>query len=142
MKAGTIRLEQPFALLAISSHENDYRLSWSLNQDLSVQLKQSGHFRIHHPKYNAEMEFSKFIHEDEETLTKLCLVSNRCQDGFLLSEQKTIDFLLKITSEEEKVDQLAMSLLKKIKENALVHLAYVIDQENLKPMYLKLIQGL
>ncbi|MDR1672100.1 MAG: IPExxxVDY family protein [Bacteroidales bacterium] len=77
-----------FTAIGISSHENDYRLSWSLNEHLGLQFvfQSKGHIA-------GTEEFACFCHTDE-TQT-LWLISNRCSNGFLLPKYKNFDFILK-----------------------------------------------
>ena len=81
-----------FTIIGISSHENDYRLSWSINEQLKLSFMQ--HTGI---KTGDSHEFSCFLHQDDER--RLQLISNRCDDGFLLEKHKNIDFILKIDAD-------------------------------------------
>ncbi len=76
-----------FTVIGISSHENDYRLSWSLNEQLGLELAQTDNLITDNNK-----EFSCFIHDDGYTLL---LIANRCDNGFLLEKYKNFDYLLK-----------------------------------------------
>jgi hypothetical protein len=80
-----------FTVIGISSHENDYRLSWSINQQLGLAFVQDGSL------VNAGKEFTCFVHKDEDR--KIQLFSNRCDNGFLLDKYKNFDFLLKFDVE-------------------------------------------
>ncbi len=76
-------------VIGISSHENDYRLSWSLNEHLGFSFAQDQDMIT-----DSDNEFSCFIHHDENQILKL--ISNRCDNGFLLNKYKNFDFILKI----------------------------------------------
>ena len=81
-----------FTVIGISSHENDYRLSWSINNQLGYAFSQGDNLITSDGR-----EFACFVHEgDNQTLL---LISNRCDDGFLLPKFKNIDFVLKFNSE-------------------------------------------
>jgi len=87
-----------FTIIGISSHENDYRLTWSINQQLGLAFVQSENLLSDHGK-----EFTCFAHNDDDTC--LMLVSNRCDNGFLLDKYRKIDFILKfddLLNESEK----------------------------------------
>ena len=89
-----------FTVIGISSHENDYRLSWSINEQLGLALAKADNISIGDDK-----EFTCFAHEDERQA--LQLISNRCDNGFLLEKYKNLDFFLKFgfeLSETEKTD--------------------------------------
>jgi hypothetical protein len=85
----------PFKLLGISSHENDYRLTWAANSKLGFRLIRSENITA--GKDNSEkLEFSVFQSTDEDKSHKLNLISNRCPNGFLINELKNIDFFMQI----------------------------------------------
>ena len=80
-----------FTVMGISSHENDYRLSWSINEQLGISFVQSDSL------INYGNEFTCFVFENDDY--KLMLISNRCNDGFLLEKYKNFDFILKFSAE-------------------------------------------
>jgi hypothetical protein len=81
-----------FTVIGVSSHENDYRLSWSINEQLGLAFTQSDSLLTGDGK-----EFTRFVHEDDNQ--RLLLVSNRCDNGFLLEKYKNLDFILKFDVE-------------------------------------------
>ena len=81
-----------FTIIGISSHENDYRLSWSINEQLRLAFAQGNSIIT-----GDGNEFTCFVHEDDRQ--RLLLISNRCDNGFLLGKHKNFDFLLKINAE-------------------------------------------
>ena len=94
-KRNVVKLKVPpvmFTIIGISSHENDYRLSWSINEQLGYTFTQSDNLVT-----AAGKEFTCFVHEDGNQ--RLVLVSNRCDNGFLLEKYKNFDFVLKFDSE-------------------------------------------
>ena len=87
--------EESSAILGISSHENDYRLSWALNEFIGFHLVKSENHVVFNPKINEEQEFSVYTYTDDDDILHR-LISNRCDNGFLLEEFKNIDFILTI----------------------------------------------
>ncbi|MCL2511563.1 MAG: IPExxxVDY family protein [Bacteroidales bacterium] len=81
-----------FTIIGISSHENDYRLSWSINEHLGLSFVQNENLVAGDGR-----EFTCFVHEDDHKT--LLLISNRCDNGFLLEKFKNIDFILKFNAE-------------------------------------------
>jgi hypothetical protein len=81
-----------FTIIGISSHENDYRLSWSINEQMGLAFAQGDCLVTGGGK-----EFTCFVHKDEDQT--LMLVSNRCDNGFLLEKYKNLDFILKFDAE-------------------------------------------
>jgi len=84
-----------FLLVGISSHENDYRVSWAINNNLDMTLKRSGSLEVYNPRISQNQEFSVYQYTDQDTLLHYYLISNRCDNGFLLEEMSNIDYILK-----------------------------------------------
>ena len=94
-KRNVVRLDfglVTFTIIGISSHENDYRLSWSINEQLGLAFAQCNNVVTSDGK-----EFTCFVHEDDDQM--LLLISNRCDNGFLLEKLKNIDFILKFNAD-------------------------------------------
>jgi hypothetical protein len=100
-----------FTIIGISSHENDYRLAWNLNESLGLKLAQTDHFI---PKIGGA--FACFVHRDAEQTFRL--ISNRRNNGYLLNTYKNFDFILKF---EKNLDENDITLwLQELKKVALV----------------------
>jgi hypothetical protein len=146
MKAGNpekkkiVRLQigetNSFALIGISSHENDYRLVWAMNNAFSFQFTRIENLVIFNQKLNADLEFSRFIFTDEDKYLTYHLISNRCPDGFLFPEIKNLDYLLQITGEIDAKHLAAM--LKELKKVSIVSAVFLIDTKQLKDAERKL----
>jgi len=89
--------EESSVFLGISSHENDYRLSWALNEYLGFHLAKSENHQLFNPKINEEQSFTVYACIEDPTISYR-LISNRCDNGFLLEEFRNIDFILVIQS--------------------------------------------
>ena len=93
-KRNIVRLDTApvmFTVFGISSHENDYRLSWSINRQMGLSFVQ-GESLITTGK-----EFTCFVHREEDR--NIQLISNRCDNGFLLDKYKNFDFIMKFDVE-------------------------------------------
>jgi hypothetical protein len=119
-----------FLLIGISSHENDYRLVWAINNTLSFQFTRIENLVIFNQKLDADLEFSRFTYMDEEKYLTYHLISNRCPDGFLFPEIKNLDYLLQITGELDSKN-LAF-ILKELKKTEVVSATFMIDPALLK----------
>jgi hypothetical protein len=110
-KRNVVRLDTGpvvFTVIGISSHENDYRLSWSINEQLGLTFAQGDSLVS-----GAGKEFTCFVHEDDDQT--LVLVSNRCDNGFLLEKYRNFDFILKFDTElNETETQAWLRDLKKV----------------------------
>jgi len=122
--------EFSFHLIGISSHENDYRLSWGINNQLGTSFIRAENLVIHNPRIDQDQEFSLSQYLDEETYIQYNLISNRCDDGFLLEEMTNIDFLLQVSGEMNKTD--LNSLVNKLKQADMITAAFLIDVNGLK----------
>jgi len=110
-----------FTLIGISSHENDYRLLWSINQQIGLSFSQDEYFVT-----ECDKKFARFIHTDEDQ--HLVLISNRCDNGFLLEKHKNIDFVLKFEKQLNEEDK--EQWLRDLKNTSLVSAAFIIPLNN------------
>ena len=125
-----------FTLIGISSHENDYRLVWAMNNAFSFQFNRIENLVIFNQKLNTDLEFSRFIFSDEDKYLTYHLISNRCPDGFLFPEIKNLDYLLQITGEMD-LKHLAI-IFKELKKVSIVSATFMIDPKKLKDVERKL----
>lgn len=125
-KVHKLQDEQPqgFALIAIASHQNDYRLSWALNRQFNWQLTRSQDLVIKEPKTGVEQAFIRYSYHSPQHLI-YHLVTNRCSQGFLLAEHKNIDYVLKIEGESLPGD--VKPIIQKIRHIDFVITAFAIE---------------
>jgi hypothetical protein len=122
--------DYPFKLAGISSAENDYRLSWSLNQFLGINMVRIDNLEIYHKRLDDKQFFSQFEYFDEETLLQYRLVSNRSVNGYLLEEMTNLDYLLQISGD---LDEGWMEdLIAKMNRIDGIILAFPLDPTTLK----------
>lgn len=126
----TEKEDYPFELAGISSPENDYRLTWSLNNSLGIRLIRMDNLEIYHKRLDDKQTFPQFEYFDEETLLQYRLISNRSETGYLLKEMTKIDYLLQISGD---LDEGWMeNLIKKLNSVDGIILAFPIDPASLK----------
>jgi hypothetical protein len=125
-----------FTLIGISSHENDYRLVWAMNNAFSFQFTRIDNLVIFSQKLNADLEFSRFVFPDEDKYLTYHLISNRCPDGFLFPEIKNLDYLLQVTGELDAKH--LTTILKELKKTGIVSATFMIDPKQLKDAERKL----
>ena len=126
----TVNTEHESILIGISSHENDYRISWAINQELEANFVKAENLKVINRKLNAPQEFSLYIYENEESINKFCLIANQCDNGFYIPELKNIDYFLQIFGEVS--EEYKNNLLKKIKTIDVITGAFIIDPDSLK----------
>lgn len=71
-----------------------------------------------------------YTYEDDESLLVYHLLSNRCDNGFLLKEMKNIDFLIQIYGDIPEADQ--QSLIEGLKRIDIISTSFKIDPWKLK----------
>lgn len=120
-----------FKLLGISSHENDYRISWALNSKLGLKFSRTDNFNVQTGRNTESRSFSVFQSVDQDRLLKMNLISNRCPDGFLARELKNIDFFLQIFGEISKSE--TDMIITKLKAIEFVSTVFEIEPGRLKP---------
>lgn len=121
---------QSLALLGISSHENDYRLSWGMNENLGFKLVKTDNYRSFQPRLNEFQEFSAYHYKEDEYATSYRLIANRCDNGFLLDDLKNIDYLLLIEPSAPDFDM--KELMAKIRLVPFISAVFAIDLNSLK----------
>ncbi|MFC2081009.1 IPExxxVDY family protein [Bacteroidota bacterium] len=119
-----------FGLVAISSPENDYRISWVLNNSFGYNLIRQEDLKVFHERLEDLQEFSQFLYFDEETLLLYRLISNKCENGYLLEEINKIDYVLQISGEMD--ESFLDGLVKDLNSMEDITLAIKIDPANLK----------
>jgi hypothetical protein len=119
-----------FRIVGITSHENDYHICWNINQSLGISLNKLDDLHVYNNKFDVSQDFSLYKYYDEDTMTEYHLISNRCDNGFLLNEIRNIDFILKINGELD--DQYLNNLILKIRSIEGITAAFELDPANLK----------
>ena len=119
-----------FRLAGISSAENDYKLSWSLNQNLGINLVRIDNLEIYHKRLDGKQAFSQFEYYDEDSMMQYRLISNRSINGYLLEEMTNLDYLLQITGEMD-IGWLEL-LIGKMNNIEGIILAFPLDPTRLK----------
>jgi len=119
-----------FGLIGISSPENDYRISWILNHALGYRLTRETDLELPHKKLEEPQIFHQFRYFDEEALLHYRLISNKCENGFLLEEMPRIDYLIHVSGELE--EGFIGSLVRKLNGLEGIALAFQLDPGSLK----------
>ncbi len=121
-----LKVEEDFnyKLIGISSHENDYRLVWAINNQLKMKFVRIGNLVMHNKKHGADMEFSRFFYEDEDRYLKYYLFSNRCPDGILFPEIRNMDFIIQIIGELTEDD--FSQIIKEVKSITIISALFVL----------------
>jgi hypothetical protein len=119
-----------YKLIGISSHENDYRLVWSINNQLKMQFVRIENLLIPDEKLKVDMEFSRYIYNDEDRYLKYYLISNRCPDGYLFPEFRKLDFLLPIVGEIH--NSILEEMVREYRKIEIVSAVFIIKPEQIR----------
>ena len=119
--------EPDFALLGIGSHVKGYKLCWHVNKKLQIDLEKK------EAEKQIKKEGLKYTYVDNLSKTEYNLFFNQIKKGYLLPEQKNINFFLQIKNPLwEKEKKGVIEKLKKIPEILLV---FELDLKTINPLF-------
>jgi len=121
----SIEPETDFKIIGISSHENDYRLSWAFNKYLGYNFSKSENLVIQKSKQSIEQSYSVYNYIEEDNFLQFQLIANHSENGFLIPELKNIDFFLKISG--DCIDSTINELVSKLKKIEIINTAFKLD---------------
>jgi len=119
----------PFRIIGISSHENDYRLIWAVNAKLNTAFVRIDNF-VALDASGAENEFSRYFFEDPDRYLCFYIVSNRCDNGYMVPEYRMVDYFMFLKG--EIAPGFAEEMIRKLKQVEIISTAFLIDKKNLK----------
>ena len=117
-----------FILIGISSHTKDYRLCRELNLGLCIDLLRVGDLEISQKEEIKAFSFYEFV--DEDNYLEYYLISNLSSSGYLIPEQKKVDFFLMLKG-NISID-LKDDIICKINSLSLVLTSFNLDPNQLK----------
>lgn len=122
--------EDDYRIIGISCHLKDYRLAYFLNQSLNFSFRKIENFVTGNHQSDPELSFSLYSFHLQENQVSFYLVANRCLLGYLIPEQKKLDYLIIINGviDDEKI----LSLIKTIKEIPSVLTAFQLNLSKIK----------
>lgn len=122
--------EADYLLVAISSHAKAYRLCWSLNQVMHLQLVNTNKpLLLEASRKKTAASFEVYNYHDEESRINFYLIPNKSADGYLLPELKHVDYLMML---KENLFINIDSIIDKIKLSDQVLTAFEIKPEEVK----------
>lgn len=96
-KKHTLVFDQDFEfdMIGICSHHNDYRLAWSINNNLNIKLsKCEEEYVLTDKKGDMLSSHSMYEYEDEVDRLSYYLVKNKSQGKYLIPEKPSIDYFM------------------------------------------------
>ncbi|HEY9561071.1 MAG TPA: IPExxxVDY family protein [Anseongella sp.] len=118
-----------FTLIGIISPLRAYRLCWFLNNQLKMSLEREEDLSLRREP-EEEVFFPRYFFYIEESETDFYVLGNRGTEGYLVPEQKEIDFFMLIYNLPGKDG--GSDLIKKIKLIPEVQSAFLLDPGRLK----------
>jgi len=127
-----INHDYDFEVLALISHEKDYKLAWNINKLLNIKFQRDQDLCLEFGKGN-KLIFSNFKYDNEHA--GLRLLRNRSYDSqdskpFLLPEFKEYDYIIK--SEGEKDIFNMKEIAEKLKSLSIIQFIRKIEIHTLK----------
>lgn len=128
----TLNIENDFNfdLFGLCSHERDYRLCWSINEQMGLSLEKSIEpYMVSGKKGNIVSSHSFYEWDDEEGGVSYYLIKNKNEGKYLIPEKSQIDyFFVVIESGIIDIDK----VLNELKETSYVLTAFNFDPNELK----------
>jgi hypothetical protein len=126
-----VDLEFPFSVIGISSHENDYRLIWAINENLNMTFVKIENFRALDGT-GEENEFSRYLFENPDRYLSFYIISNRCDNGYLVPEYRMVDYFLFLKGDTEP--DFPEKLARKLKQVGIISTAFPIEHKKIKSL--------
>ncbi len=105
--------ECDYRLLGICSHHRDYRLVWSINENLGMHFEKSEDDYVLFKKNIQQSAHPMFEYRNEELFADYYLIRNKHEGKFLIPEKPTIDYFLFVCENEQfEIDPLIQNLKK------------------------------
>jgi hypothetical protein len=119
----------PFLTIGISCHENDYRLIWAINAKLNTAFVKIDDFNDYKGT-ETENYFSRYYFEDADRYISFYILSNRCNNGYLVPEYRKVDYFLFLKGEIEP--GFAEAMVGKLKQVDILSTAFLIDNHTIR----------
>jgi hypothetical protein len=87
--------EIDFDVIGICSHHGDYRLAWSINDTIGLNLRKCEEdFVLSNKSGKITSSHSAYEFKDEEYRLDYFLIKNKSKGSYLIQEKTTIDYFL------------------------------------------------
>lgn len=115
-------------VVGISSHVNDYRLCWSLNRALGLELTRR-RTDLHDESNGRASHHAAFDHEAPDIHARVSLVRNLGTEGLLMREHRQADYFLVV---DDALTHRWPDLPARVRAAEFVLAAFPLDMENLR----------
>ena len=116
--------EFDFIVLAINSHIKAYKLCWNINSSMQLNFEKKNDHNI-----KEDLWFSRYTYISDDGI-EYDLLANRSKKGYLVPNQKSINYFLVVKNDYWKQDRLDFMI--KLRSVPDVLLAFELDIASLK----------
>lgn len=121
-----LEIEIDFAVIGLSSHQKDFKLSWSINKHCFWQLKKEEDVLVELKSSTSKVPFTLFSFVNHEIGCEFLLLENKHQGHQLLPEIKGADYLVIVRGAYSK--ELLAETVERLKQISLVITAFEVDE--------------
>ena len=125
----SLEIEIDFAVIGLSSHQKDFKLSWSINKHLHWQLKKEDDVLVELKSSTAKVPFTLFSFVNNELGCEFLMLENKHQGYQLLPEVRGADYLIIVRGAYSK--ELLTETIEKLKQNSLINTAFEVDENKI-----------
>ncbi len=118
-----------FMLVGVICQHKDYRLCHELNTAFKTELARENDLEIFNGKRMEKVSFSFYRYKTDEE-DRYYLISNKSKQGFLIPEQKQIDYFLLIRENVKRIDE--AGFVNRLKDLKVVLGVFKFDPKKLK----------
>jgi hypothetical protein len=116
--------EFDFIVLAINSHIKAYKLCWNINSSMQLNFEKKNDHNI-----KGDLWFSRYTYISDDGI-EYDLLANRSKKGYLVPNQKSINYFLVVKNDYWNQDKLEFMI--KLRDIPDILLAFEMDTANLK----------
>jgi len=116
--------EFDFVVLAINSHIKAYKLCWNINSSMQLDFEKKDDHNI-----KKDLSFSRYTYISDDGI-EYDLLTNRSKKGYLVPNQKGINYFLVVKNDYWQQDKL--EFINKLRSTPDVLLVFEMGAENLK----------
>lgn len=94
MTKHTFKLEEDydFEIIGVSCHTKNYKLCWTINNALAINLIRLNDFDILKKKEILSFSFYEYI--DKKNNIEYYLIANKSELGYLIPEKRSVDYFI------------------------------------------------
>jgi hypothetical protein len=104
-------------------------LIWAINTKLHTAFVKIDNFRALDGT-GAENEFSRYFFNDEDRYFSYYIISNRCNNGYMVPEYRMVDYFIFLKGEVDPA--FPEELIRKLKQVDIISTAFLIDNKTIK----------